>query len=534
MDDTPPSDVVAKNKSHPKRLSRVASFVGDLGIVESPSLKPAGILPRWASRRRDSSPVLLQASDEVISRSVGIDVWLYQEDVLGLTAALLVIATAAQTTLHFSIPCPLTEFSRDPACRSLYQTSRWITIGKYVAGCILVAPVLLWRCWRIMCIQTRYPWLNRLAEALRIPHRVPSNHWVFSATESLTRETLASQRAAHHLALAMQGITMTLIGLRIFEGLVFLARDSPSCPSCQDGIHTMSCQLVAWRALADQPPWILFYAQFSIVMVTPEIAWAPASIDAARKLGYITFLRILALPLILVAMALLLLTNFSLSIVILWRDDADSWVQRLPMRKFHFIACLILSVVGTGMLFWSGILRHAIRDLRSACQKLLSPGPKLVSDNVPGSQQQDRLAEHHRSTVLLLILIYICCIDESPEFVAFCITTCLRIMLVVLVFRTGERTSTFDDLTVDNAALGLVVDAKQLAAALRSMMAGKPWTGGLRKYRATVLRMQRTLAVSYKWQEQDRDLTPEVTLNMSDFQALEVVKAIRHSRCSYV
>ena len=87
---------VPANTSRPARpLSGNASYVGDSGIILVQTCEHSVGTPQGF--------IASVPSDEVISRSVGIDVWLSQEDVLRLTAALLVVATAVQSTLHFCI-----------------------------------------------------------------------------------------------------------------------------------------------------------------------------------------------------------------------------------------------------------------------------------------------------------------------------------------------------------------------------------------------------------------------------------------------
>jgi len=81
---------------------------------------------------------------------------------------------------------------------------------------------------------------------------------------------------------------------------------------------------------------------------------------------------------------------------------------------------------------------------------------------------------------------------------------------------------------------GLVVDACLLADAVQRHLEGAAPIGHLRTYKATVYRMEATLAVSYRWQDAEVEVCPGLALNMSQWQMEQLLAALRDTTCFYV
>jgi hypothetical protein len=148
---------------------------------------------------------------------------------------------------------------------------------------------------------------------------------------------------------------------------------------------------------------------------------------------------------------------------------------------------------------------------------------------------------YHQHLVALYAAIYMFASADASSVTAFVLLYCARAFtLLLLLFLRQDRQCDMQDLRVQGAGLGLVIHAKRLAKAIDVHLQGIPLSlthdFKIPTYKATVLRMQRTMAVSYRWQPEDgeRHLTDKVSLNMNDFQLRSLAKAIRDSNCQYV
>ena len=132
---------------------------------------------------------------------------------------------------------------------------------------------------------------------------------------------------------------------------------------------------------------------------------------------------------------------------------------------------------------------------------------------------------------------------------------------LALLLLVHDREVGFEDI-IDSPGFGLLVDARDLEAALRvtlSKMQGSslrhdvatgsgstseagpiPFAGPIRRYKATFFRMQRAVAISYRWQTTEvvisrpRDGAATVSLNMSEFQLGELLRHVASSWVDYV
>eukprot|EP00873_Tetraselmis_striata_P005877 jgi/Tetstr1/426141/TSEL_016469.t1 len=112
----------------------------------------------------------------------------------------------------------------------------------------------------------------------------------------------------------------------------------------------------------------------------------------------------------------------------------------------------------------------------------------------------------------------------------------MRVVTILAILLIKDKQSSHSDLRHHSAALGLVLDAKALARALRMCQQGGPLIEHIPHFRATILRMRRTLAVSYRWQHEAISITADgvLSLNMSRFQVQALMDEIPRSGCSFV
>lgn len=173
----------------------------------------------------------------------------------------------------------------------------------------------------------------------------------------------------------------------------------------------------------------------------------------------------------------------------------------------------------------------------------ISPWMRMAGDveqQAPQKVQQNHavnwdVTQHHYHRVIAVQVVYLFVSYAGASPVTIAIFSALRVLVLALFFLGSERKSSFHDLEAGDASLGLVMDARALSRALTSLLDGQPWPHHLPTHRATVLRMQRTLAVSYKWHEEERPLTTDGhSINMSDFQIRALLQGIKSASCEFV
>eukprot|EP00191_Tetraselmis_sp_GSL018_P000726 CAMPEP_0177603200 /NCGR_PEP_ID=MMETSP0419_2-20121207/15361_1 /TAXON_ID=582737 /ORGANISM="Tetraselmis sp., Strain GSL018" /LENGTH=364 /DNA_ID=CAMNT_0019096907 /DNA_START=1437 /DNA_END=2530 /DNA_ORIENTATION=- len=141
---------------------------------------------------------------------------------------------------------------------------------------------------------------------------------------------------------------------------------------------------------------------------------------------------------------------------------------------------------------------------------------------------------HQQELVVLYTCIFLWCSPEGTSAVSFSVLYASRLLAAGLLLLTRDRGYSVCAMRSQGAALGLLMDARRLARAIQGHLAGRPPAGPVPAYKATVLRMHRTLAVSYRWQPEEREVAEGVSVNMSDFQLRSLAAAVRSSGCDYV
>jgi len=109
----------------------------------------------------------------------------------------------------------------------------------------------------------------------------------------------------------------------------------------------------------------------------------------------------------------------------------------------------------------------------------------------------------------------------------------MRAVLACLILLLREREANFAQLR-NSPGFGLVVCASTLRRSLLCALKGGPCEGRLPLYKGTAVRMQDTLAISYRWQEEEIQISSDCALNMGRFQLEALAAAIQEHRCRYV
>ena len=141
----------------------------------------------------------------------------------------------------------------------------------------------------------------------------------------------------------------------------------------------------------------------------------------------------------------------------------------------------------------------------------------------------------HRLEILLLVQIGLWTdVFISPQAYQYALVVAIRAVALALLLTTREIECTFSNLEGGSAGFGLVVCAKSLLQALEKQREEESFGCSLPLYKGTLHRMGETLAVSYRWQEEQVMLNTDFDINMREFQLRALADAIRQSRARYV
>jgi len=291
---------------------------------------------------------------------------------------------------------------------------------------------------------------------------------------------------------------------------------------------------------------------------TPPVMWGRAMELAARKTGDLRARRVLALPYLATPAYLSCLYQILHQQLRLGDSPPPGEVIFLfcvqTVTFFFFMGMLYANLILQDMasLLYSYVLGEA-SPLAPRIRRLSShkhPPPASSTSEAgefpsvasiaghPESEITDSTADLRREVLLLVNLILWSqrVLSRVALWEVVLVVAC-RGVAVALLLLSRDVPSTFESIAHE-AGFGLVVEAKALRKALSRLVAGNTaisvGLARLPRYKATLQRMQDTLAVSYRWQTQERPITAEISLNMSDFQISCLLEAIRRSRAKYV
>ena len=416
-----------------------------------------------------------------------------------------------------------------------------------------------------------------------------SDHWVPAATRSFFLETALAVRSTRALTLLLQLPTLVLAAsLTLVPSLLSLkdvmAEGSHDIPTmCQEGAgSSVACQVMVWRRFVLQVSWTPVYILAVMYLTTPRLMWGAIAEKAAAAVDDIGLMRLGMLPWLLLPLAF---GNTVLGLVFyffLWGDHQE--VNETLLFAW-FAGCLILIVSGVIILSWTRVVQETVELLSKRLRKRQRSTRKCIAQNIypttsrsdpeddlvaPFSfsegwqrnrrsveldpsdiirreatcddgtrtqeQRMDYSSAYHQKLVLLHTAIFL---HGSLDGTGIADTVCLwvmRILTIVAMLLTKDKQSSHDDLRRHGAALGLVLDANVLLRALRQHQKGGRLVETIPQFRATILRMRRTLAVSYRWQPSAISITSDggMSLNMSSFQIQALVEQIPKSGCCYV
>eukprot|EP00873_Tetraselmis_striata_P013498 jgi/Tetstr1/433762/TSEL_022979.t1 len=140
----------------------------------------------------------------------------------------------------------------------------------------------------------------------------------------------------------------------------------------------------------------------------------------------------------------------------------------------------------------------------------------------------------HRQLQLLVNLILLMLVQPFGSPWSMGVVWAVRLVAILLLLSADDPPCRFTDLSAADASFGLLVDASQLSDALRAYLKGQVYRGPLVMTKASYYRMDDTLAVSYRWQEDETLVCPGLRLNMSRWQLEALHRGVADAGCLYV
>eukprot|EP00873_Tetraselmis_striata_P029117 jgi/Tetstr1/449381/TSEL_003890.t1 len=109
----------------------------------------------------------------------------------------------------------------------------------------------------------------------------------------------------------------------------------------------------------------------------------------------------------------------------------------------------------------------------------------------------------------------------------------IRLMLFILAVCIKDVPCTFDEMRGGREGMGLLADAPWLCQAMQAYVDGREFNSSIPLVKASLLRMQETIAVSYRWQEETA-YVGGLQINMSPWQMRTIISAVKKSNCRYL
>eukprot|EP00873_Tetraselmis_striata_P008306 jgi/Tetstr1/428570/TSEL_018564.t1 len=372
------------------------------------------------------------------------------------------------------------------------------------------------------CFQSAIVWNDRW---------FPSNsahltHWTLAASSGVFRETAHTVMRAQTLTLLLMAIILVVCLVPIIVNTVndVLLRtpngrrdwEAGIAATCGPGITMCS---VSWysRSAVIWPTACMMVTLASFFVSTPARLWSPVSKLAVTKIRHTRLWRMLWLPVIGVPMATWMLLALCFGTLIVTERTIGT-VEPVFERRFSTYPA----------------------DQSARAQRPVAPARWWQSPAFLLWLQELRIepgVRYMQSTVLLLDIFLwgtniVLWLQNIPAIVMVC--GCRVWLLAVLLLGSGEQPADFNLLQQHGSGFGLVVGAKELADALERAADGRRLPDKLPQYKASALRMQETLAVSYRWQAEKVKLAEGAWVNMTVWQMRTLAETIRSSTALYV
>jgi len=455
-------------------------------------------------------------------------------------------------------PCDFLEVVKgSKRCSSYHNQVLYISFACFVWGTSVLFydyPAKLFCIWRLRRAQLRVEKFGQSDGG----DSLDADHWVVGANRSFFLETSESVKTARALTVLLQGLLIP----------VFFCREMPF--SRQDffrGVHDVAgengelSQLAIvsreWKNAVVQASWTVFLMPLLVILSMPTVLWSRVTEKAARECSDSGLQRMFLLPWL--SFPLMLLNGLLViaAYFIPWvENDRHSGLA----MEIWFILNAVAFVGCVALLVWSRLLPDTVSVVRTCKMGLrfaqglrrtarllhcrVSPYPESLPVRMgsmteltgAGHEWQRHMdsSAHQQELVVLYTCIFLWSSPDGTTFFGFVSMYLGRLLAMSLLLLTRDWGYSVTAMRSKGAGLGLLMHAKQFSRAIEAHLSGTPFAGEVPAYQGTVLRLHRTLAVSYRWQPQERQVTEGVSVNMSDFQLRSLVDAIRSTGCDYV
>ena len=384
---------------------------------------------------------------------------------------------------------------------------------------------------------------------------LPASHWTAAASKDVYVETsralLGIRRIVAPFLILMSIVSTIQNAIFWAQGNPILAYRGPEGIPCEPGDRLCEAIWYGEPILFNLNLTIFVYTG-TILVLLPEILWSPVTLEAARQTGDWRLMRTRYLP------HLMLFPTFAIFGLLVGQSLVDERVNHW-VRKYQGISNLILLTYQLIYVSWIHIGPRAtrvapdgshIQDRGSAIPSRLKSMQTWVSrasssQSVTAAPWWRRMSflkikevglSLHRDTLLIVVSL-IFTPKETLRLYSYApylmgIRWLLRITAIVLIIIASDEEVSFPALVETGAAFGLVVDASDLRKAISYYLRHqRPYMSSLRTYKATLPRMEETMSISYKWQEDNQPIASDIALNMSTWQLQSVVDALKRSNC---
>jgi len=288
-----------------------------------------------------------------------------------------------------------------------------------------------------------------------------------------------------------------------------------------------------------------------IMVLCPEDVWGPVMLAAIKQTGEWRMARMRTLPALMMfplIMDMLILINYSVF---------DPTVTPVT-QDIVFFANIVVVLYQTGVMVWLFLPLWApppTTDQEAAAEigHLAMTSGWQSSADVPPRCLFQRLAVRLRKGLTTresgvrvrreaLMIVLASMLTQRETFDLFYTIPVLMVMLwsmriaaFLLIVLIRDETAGFDTLMESGAAFGLVVDLNDLCKAVYHLLKRHtPLPVRVRTYKGSLTRMQQTMTISYRWQEDEQAVAQGLSLNMSDWQLHSLLDAMVSTNCKYI
>eukprot|EP00873_Tetraselmis_striata_P027902 jgi/Tetstr1/448166/TSEL_035457.t1 len=384
---------------------------------------------------------------------------------------------------------------------------------------------------------------------------------VASSRESWLEATGAVYSTMAFLLTVTLGVTSVLAALNVVTALTWAAWTSGAsweyaCATCSDeamqgdgreavvaacvrnGVAPLNTCFLAWHARGVFPHLVTgqVVSLGLVSVLTPLRVWDPIAVEAGKQTG-LRWLDLLHVLHILLAPSIL---HATLPLVAFSAMEFH-WGPR-PLLEVSGCASIIFALAQLCLAAWMLWIGHQHQPQddsipRQGGGSIWHRLWTLPSTAVSALFYESAASLNIKLMYLLVLIMFIFSTLIGVLGPAnYTLVLTLRAGILAMFLLSRDQPTSFQELRQDpqGAGFGLVVDACHLQQALHSFLQGSARPQALPTYKATVYRMEATMAVSYRWQDAEALVCPGLSLNMSRWQMEQLMRALETTSCFYV